>query len=97
MSRSNPLIPRQLLRFALLLCAAGSMNAMAQPKDGGGPPGGGGAPAEAIAACKTSTSGQACSFTGQRGAQTGTCWSPSTDKALACKPANAPQAGGTSK
>lgn len=95
MSRLNHLIPRKLLRLALLMCAAGSMNAMAQPKDGAGPPGGG-APAEAIAACKTSTAGQSCSFTGQRGTETGTCFAPS-DKALACKPANAPQPGGASK
>jgi hypothetical protein len=58
MSPLNHLIPRTVLRLAVLLWAAGSMNAMAQPKDGGGPPGGG-APAEAIAACKTSTAGQA--------------------------------------
>jgi hypothetical protein len=92
MSRLNRLMPRPLLRLAVVLCAAGTMSAMAQPKQGEGPPGG--APAEAIAACKTLTAGQACSFSGQRGTETGTCWAPS-DKPLACKPANAP--GGASK
>jgi hypothetical protein len=96
MPRLSHLIPRKLLRLALLLCAAGSFSTMAQPKDDGGPPGGGGAPAEAIAACTTLTAGQACSFSGRRGSETGTCWAPA-DKPLACKPANAPQPGGISK
>jgi len=43
-------------------------------------------PQEALDACKSQAAGQACSFTSDRGAVTGTCWAPE-GKPLACKPA----------
>lgn len=42
-------------------------------------------PAEALAACKSLASGAACSFTGQHGAMSGTCFAPE-GKPLACRP-----------
>lgn len=65
----------------------------AQPAQGSGQGGGQGngqgngpgqPPAEALQACKSLSSGQDCSFTGNRGAVTGTCWAPE-GKPLACK------------
>ena len=59
----------------------------AQPVDGhGGPPK---PPAEALASCKTLSSGQTCSFIAPQGTMKGTCWAPE-GKPLACKPNNAP-------
>ena len=59
----------------------------AQPVDGnGGPPK---PPAEALASCKTLSSGQECSFSSPQGAVKGTCWAPE-GKPLACKPKDAP-------
>jgi hypothetical protein len=60
--------------------------ASAQPRGGDGPPA---PPAEALAACKSLSSGQACSVSGQRGTVAGTCVAPQ-GKALACRPTNAP-------
>jgi len=42
-------------------------------------------PPEALAACKSLSSGQECSFTSPHGAMTGTCWAPE-GKPLACRP-----------
>jgi hypothetical protein len=44
---------------------------------------------EALAACQSLTSGQACSFNAPRGAVTGTCQARQ-GKALSCRPDNAP-------
>lgn len=49
-----------------------------------------GPPPQAIDACKSLKTGDACSFTGPHGDMQGTCFAP-PDKALACRPANAPQ------
>jgi len=59
----------------------------AQPVDGHGMPPK--PPAEALASCKTLSSGQTCSFTAPQGTVKGTCWAPE-GKPLACKPDNAP-------
>jgi hypothetical protein len=68
-----------------------------QDGQGGGQQGGGehhGPPPEAIAACKSLKMDQACSFTGQHGARTGTCWQPESSKPLACRPAHGGPSGG---
>jgi hypothetical protein len=49
-------------------------------------------PPEALAACKSLSSGTDCSFTSPHGAVTGTCWAPE-GKPLACKPKDAPAGG----
>lgn len=73
---------------ALLLLAAGQASiAWAQQ---GPPPGG--PSTEALAACQKLSAGAACSFSGQRGNESGTCWAPE-GKPLACKPANGPANG----
>ncbi|MAZ49071.1 MAG: hypothetical protein CME65_10940 [Halobacteriovoraceae bacterium] len=43
-------------------------------------------PKEALEACKSLKSGDSCKFTTQRGDESGTCFTPSSDKRLACKP-----------
>jgi hypothetical protein len=71
-----------LLASQFALC----LSAIAQPSGGGQP-----APrpsAEALAACKALSAGANCSFTSQKGQETGTCFTPSADKPLACRPAN---------
>jgi hypothetical protein len=93
---NNPLHsarPRSLLATSLALVAAAWAVAMvlantasAQPARGDGPPA---PPPEAVAACKSLASGQACSFTGARGTVSGTCFAPQGN-ALACRPQNAP-------
>ena len=50
-------------------------------REGGGPP-----PPEALAACKSSTAGAACTVSGKEGTMTGTCGGPE-GKPLACVPA----------
>lgn len=81
-------IARQLLSIAIFSGAlVVSCTLFAQPADGnGGPPK---PPAEALASCKTMSSGQECSFTTPQGSVKGTCWAPE-GKPLACKPKDAP-------
>jgi hypothetical protein len=50
-----------------------------------------GPPQAAIEACASRSSGEACSFSDRGHDLTGTCWSPSSDKPLACKPAQGPR------
>lgn len=69
--------------FALTACCG----LFAQTADGAGGPRK--PPPEALAACKTLSSGQACGFTAPHGAVKGTCWAPE-GKPLACKPTDAP-------
>lgn len=77
-------------RVGAITLALVSGAAMAQPKSGEGPPsGGGGPPAEALAACKPLKEGDACQFTAEKGAASGTCAAPQ-GRPLACRPANAP-------
>jgi hypothetical protein len=81
-------ISRQLLSMALFsgtLAASGAL--FAQPADGNGTPPK--PPAEALASCKTLSSGQECNFTTPQGSVKGTCWAPE-GKPLACKPKDAP-------
>ena len=48
-------------------------------------------PPEAIQACEGMDSGEACAFTGRQGETlSGTCFTPASDKPLACRPDNAP-------
>lgn len=47
-------------------------------------------PKEAVVACEGKAAGAACQFTHEQRDLTGTCFSPSEDKPLACRPANAP-------
>jgi hypothetical protein len=92
------------LLFAALACASGA--ALAQPPQdqapgdqppGDQPPGDQqgrhhhGPPPEALAACKSATSGQQCSFTSPHGDQiSGTCNSREESKPLACRPSHPP-------
>ncbi len=78
---------RVLLSLALVCLSAGAMAQGPSGGGNGGPPAG--APAEALTACKTAKSGDACSFTGQRGAVSGTCQAPE-GRPLACRPKGAP-------
>ena len=90
-SRSTRSHVPALALLALALCSA---SALAQPKPGDAPPGDRrGPPAEALAACKTLKAGDACSFTGDRGAASGSCWAPE-GRPLACRPKDAPAPGG---
>jgi hypothetical protein len=70
--------------WAVAVVLAGA--ALAQPAGNGGAPT---PPAESLAACKSLSAGQACSFTGARGAVSGTCFAPQ-GRELACRPSNAP-------
>jgi hypothetical protein len=46
---------------------------------------------EAIAACESKESGASCSFMSHNGRSVeGTCFTPASDKPLACRPAGAP-------
>jgi len=78
------------LAFVVGVLLAGSLGS--QPAQGGGrdeqPPRK--PPKEALGACAGHSAGQACSFTGRRGAMEGTCFAPA-DRPLACRPANAPE------
>jgi hypothetical protein len=82
-----------LSRFAMILAVAAAIpagaTAYAQTTPGPQPVAGEhhGPPPEAIAACKSSRLGQACSFTSPRGAESGTCFQPDASKPLACRPA----------
>lgn len=88
------------LLFAALSCAAGT--ALAQPPQeqppSDQPPGDQpayhhGPPPEALAACKSATSGQQCSFTSPHGDQiSGTCTAREDGKPLACRPSHPPGA-----
>ena len=81
-------IAMQLLNMALFSgTLAASCTLFAQPAAGNGAPPK--PPAEALAACKTLSSGQECSFTTPQGTVKGTCWAPE-GKPLACKPKDAP-------
>ena len=48
-----------------------------------------GPPAEALAACKSLASGDACEFDGPQGKASGTCFAPQQGMALACRPGRA--------
>ena len=85
-----------LLRATCLLtavCASGLALAQPSGQPSGQEPPRQGPPAESLAACKTLTSGAACSFTSPRGAETGTCFAPE-GKPLACRPARGPKGEG---
>ncbi len=90
MKSSNNFFSPLRRAFALTLCASAltaCCGLSAQPADGmGGPrkP-----PPEALDACKSLSSGQACNFASPQGAVKGTCWAPE-GKPLACKPKDAP-------
>ena len=84
----HPALATRLLGLAVFAGAlVASSSLFAQPADGrSAPPK---PPAQALKACKSLSSGQACSFTVQQGSVTGTCWAPE-GKPLACKPKDAP-------
>lgn len=77
-----------LTACALALSACSAL--WAQPADGKGGPRK--PQPEALAACKSLGSGDACGFTSPHGAVTGSCWAPE-GKPLACKPKHAPSGG----
>ena len=81
------------LRRSLAFVFAISCTALAQPQpgQGGGPrrP-----PPEALAACQGKAADAPCSFSHEGRSMTGTCFTPASDKPLACKPAGGPPPGG---
>jgi hypothetical protein len=79
----TPPLQALFLALAPLLCGA----ALAQAPQAGGKKQG--PPAQAIAACKSLSTGQDCTFTDQQRSLRGTCWAPE-GKPLACRPAQAP-------
>jgi hypothetical protein len=63
----------------------------------GGPGGGGphhGPPPEALAACQGKSAGTTCSWSHDGRTMEGTCFTPASDKPLACRPNGAPPPGG---
>ena len=81
-------LTKRLLSMAIFsgtLAASGALFAQHAAGNGAPPK----PPAEALAACKTLSSGQECSFTAPQGSVKGTCWAPE-GKPLACKPKDAP-------
>ncbi|MBE0622338.1 MAG: hypothetical protein IH605_17245 [Burkholderiales bacterium] len=91
LSRSTRSHVPALALLALALCSA---SALAQPKPGDAPSGDRRGPsAEALAACIALKAGDACSFTDDRGAASGSCWAPE-GRLLACRPKDAPAPGG---
>jgi len=78
-------IINRLFPIALSLCLAGSAMAQDGPptQDGQQPPT---PPREAIDACEDLNDDDACSFDSPHGAVEGSCWAPSDDLPLACKP-----------
>jgi hypothetical protein len=93
MNTLNRVAIRTLL-CAALSCAAGAALAQA-PQDQ--PPSDQqghhhhGPPPEALAACKSASSGEQCSFTSPHGDQiSGTCTSREEGKPLACRPSHPP-------
>jgi hypothetical protein len=74
----------KLAVIALFVSAA----ALAQPKDGEGHRRG--PPAEALAACEGKAQSAVCSFSHDGRSLEGTCFSPSTDRPLACRPTGMP-------
>jgi hypothetical protein len=89
--KANNIFTLPLRRVFTLTICAGALTACcvlsAQPVDANGGPRK--PPAEALDACKSSSSGQECSFTSQQGTAKGTCWAPE-GKPLACKPKEGP-------
>lgn len=82
----------RILCLSLFACAVSASCALsAQPANSKGGPHH--PPAEALEACKTFSSGQACRFTSPQGSVKGSCWAPE-GMPLACKPTDAPVRSG---
>lgn len=67
---------------------------LAQPQGGGRGPGGSDGPRrppqEALSACQGQSAGAACRFTHDGRSMEGTCFTPASDKPLACRPSGPP-------
>lgn len=50
-------------------------------------------PKEALNACVDKSAGQQCVFEGRKGSESGTCFAPSEELPLACKPAGKGEGG----
>lgn len=75
--------------FAITIILLTTTFAHAKPPEGDGNRGAKGhrgPPPEAIEACSNESAGADCSFTGGRGEESGTCFTPDENKPLACKP-----------
>lgn len=82
-------VGRRFTPAFLFVIAACTGSALAQPpSDGANKNGRRGPPPEAVAACKSLSSGATCNFT-VRETEKGTCWAPE-GKPLACRPNDAP-------
>lgn len=84
------------LRRSLAVVFVASCATLAQPNPGQPGNGGGGhhgPPPEALAACQGKSAEAACSFSHEGRNLTGTCFTPASDKPLACRPAGGPPKG----
>lgn len=77
------IIARPLLLLAVLGSSLSSTRA--QRPEGPPPP-----PPEAIQACEDKRAGDACGFSSPHGDVSGSCFTPSADKPLACRPDEPP-------
>lgn len=78
-----------LLRIGPALVLSASLASFADQPDRAGEKKRGPSP-EAIAACKDKSDGQSCTFGANDRTAAGSCYSPSRDLPLACKPEGAP-------
>ncbi len=78
-----------LLRIGAALFVSASLPSFADQPDRAGAKPRGPSP-EAIAACKDKADGQSCTFGANDRTAAGSCYSPSRDLPLACKPDGAP-------
>jgi hypothetical protein len=85
------------LRLVLSLAAL-ALPSLSVAQDQPGGPGSGqgqgggrrGPPPEALAACQGKSAGASCSWSHDGRALEGTCFTPASDKPLACRPSGAP-------
>lgn len=82
-------------RLSLSLAVLVSTLTLAQGPGGGGPGGHPRPPPEALAACQGKAADAACSFSHEGRTMTGTCFTPASDKPLACRPAGGPPRQGS--
>jgi hypothetical protein len=85
----------RMIRLALSLCLTLCSAALAQDSNSGPPQGGHPPrpPPEALRACDGKAAGASCSFSLGEHALEGTCWTPASDKPLACRPSGPPPDG----
>jgi hypothetical protein len=80
---------RSILLLALMALAPSALAQDGPPSDAG--PGHGPPPPEAVEACSGGLDGDPCSFDSPHGTEEGSCWAPSDELPLACKPSEGPE------